>query len=174
MTPEQRKEAISREFLRILANMHGYKTTEYSLDHGVDMSICPVTQRIEPGGATRYLDSQFKLDFQIKSTTSAGVIDGADEIRYDLEAKTYNDLVQRRTEMLPLHLVIVVLDASPPACVAMENTKMSVLGTAFWYLPELAEVPTPNVESKRITIPKANRLGPDFVRDCYQRLEIEI
>lgn len=173
MTEQQRQEAVSREFLRILAQMHGYKISEPTLDHGVDMTVCPVKVRTEPNGQQRFLDSQMRLDFQIKSTTVAGVVMGDDDIKYDLEAKTYNDLVDRRIEPLPLHLLLVVLNDRPPACVAIDLERISVVGSAYWFLPaEDAELTT-NGATKRISIPKANLVQADFVRSCYERLEIE-
>lgn len=164
---------MSREFLRLLAHMHGYKIHEPALDHGVDMTVCPVNVRIDPNGQRRFLDSQFRLDFQIKSTTVGGVVIGEDDIKYDLEAKTFNDLVHRRIEPLPLHLLLVVLNEQPPACVTIDDNQIAVVGSAFWYLPEQDEEPTDNAATKRITIPKANRIQADFVHSCYERLDIE-
>lgn len=174
MTEEQRQEMISREFLKILAHAHGFKVIEPQLDHGIDMVICPVTQRVEPSGRIRYLDSQFKLDFQLKSTTPAGVIDDAASLRYDLDVKTYNDLVHRKDDLLPLHLVLVVLSNLPPACVDIDEHRLSVIGQAYWYLPDDDAVATENVATVRITVPKANLLAATFVNSCYERLEIEL
>ena len=173
MTEQQRQEAVSREFLRILAHMHGYKIHEPALDHGVDMVVCPVRERIEPGGQRRFLDSKMRLDFQIKSTTIANVEMGEDDITYDLEAKTFNDLIDRRIEPLPLHLLLVVLNERPPACVTIDPNRISVVGSAYWFLPKEDEEATANVATKRISIPKANILQANFVRSCYERLEIE-
>lgn len=170
MTEEQRKEMISREFLRVLAHAQGFKISETLMDHGVDLTIFPVTQRIEPSGTTRYLDSPYKLDFQLKCTTVGGIHDDFDHIRYDLDVKNFNDLVQRRPEILPLHLVVVVLSEAPPACVDIDDVKLTVIGRAFWYLPEEGVMPSDNTVSVRIRIPKANILGPDFVRSCYTNL----
>ena len=96
MTEDQKKEAISREFLRILAHGHGFKVIEPGPDHGVDMIVYPVMKRIEPSGKTRYLDSPFKLDFQLKATTTTGIVDADDDVKFDLEVKNYNDLIHRR------------------------------------------------------------------------------
>ncbi len=137
------------------------------------MTMCPVKERIEPCGRRRFLDSQMRLDFQIKSTTVLGVEMGEDVIKYDLEAKTFNDLIHRRIEPLPLHLLLVVLNDRPPACVTIDPNQISVVGKAFWFLPEEDEKPTANVATKRISIPITNILQADFVRSCYERLEIE-
>lgn len=174
MTEAQIKEAISKEFLRILANGHGFKVTEPPLDHGVDMIINPVTVRTTPAGTQRYLDSPYKLDFQLKATTPAGIIDDGDRIKYDLESKTYNDLVARRPDILPLHLVVVVLDSAPPACISIDEAKLAVTGKAYWYLPDEGAEETANGHTIRVAIPKANRLEIGFVRSCYENLGIEV
>lgn len=65
MTEAQIKEAISKEFLRILANGNGFKVTEPPLDHGVDMIVCPVTVRTTTLGGLRYLDSPISWIFNL-------------------------------------------------------------------------------------------------------------
>jgi Domain of unknown function (DUF4365) len=174
MTEDQQKEALSREFLRILANGHGFKVIELSQDHGVDMTVCPVTVRQEPDGRRRYLDSQYKLDFQLKATTPAGVVDSINDVKYDLDVKNYNDLIQRREEPLPLHLLVVVLQSSPPACMSVDHQQLSLLGQAYWYLPEAGASVSTNRSQVRITIPKTNQLHAEFVRERFAELGIEV
>ncbi len=174
MTEDQQKEALSREFLRILANGHGFKVIEPPQDHGVDMIVCPVTIRQEPSGRLRYLDSQYKLDFQLKATTPTGVVDSAENVKYDLDVKNYNDLVQRRGEPLPLHLLVVVLQSSPPACIAVSPEQIGVLGQAYWYLPDEGAAVSTNQQQVRITIPKANLISAQFVRERFEGLGIEL
>ena len=174
MTEDQMKEEISREFLRILAHGNGFKVIEPAADHGVDMIVCPVIQRIEPTGKIRYFDSQYKLDFQLKSTTPAGIVDDGNAIKFDLEVKNYNDLIYRRDELLPLHLIVVVLDSAPPACVNLDEVKLGLAGKAYWYLPEQGEEASENARQIRITIPKANQLQVNFVRDRFDVLGIEL
>lgn len=174
MTEDQQKEALSREFLRILANGHGFKVIEPPQDHGVDMIVCPVTIRQEPNGRLRYLDSQYKLDFQLKATTPAGVVDSTEDVKYDLDVKNYNDLVQRRGEPLPLHLLVVVLQSSPPTCIAVSPEQIGVLGQAYWYLPAEDAAVSDNQQQVRITIPKVNRISAQFVRERFEGLGIEL
>lgn len=172
MTEEQKKEMISREFFRILAHAHGFKVLDPPLDHGVDLVVCPVATRSEPDGKLRYIDSPYKLDFQLKSTTVHGIGDEADSIRFDLEAKNFNDLVHRRDDILPLHLILVVLNDAPPLCVNVDGTMLSLVARAFWYMPDPQDVLTQNQATKRIRIPKENLLNIDFVHECYARLGI--
>ncbi|NHZ36834.1 DUF4365 domain-containing protein [Massilia rubra] len=170
MTEKQIKEAISREFLRILALGHGFKVIEPSPDHGVDIVIYPVMPHPVQAGKSRYLDSQHKLDFQVKATTLAGVIDMGDFIKFDLEVKNYNDLVYRRNDMLPLHLVVAVLDSSPPNCLSVDDRKLCLACTGYWFLPEEGARTSLNARQVRITIPKTNRLESGFVRDRFVQL----
>lgn len=170
MTDKQIKEAISREFLRILALGHGFKVIEPSPDHGVDLVIYPVLQYPVHAAKSRYLDSQHKLDFQVKATTLSAVIDTGDSIKFDLEVKNYNDLVFRRNDMLPLHLVVVVLDSAPPLCFDVDDRKLCLACTGYWFLPEKGARTSLNIRQVRITIPKTNRLESEFVRDRFSQL----
>lgn len=174
MTEEQKKEMISKEFLRILAFGHGFKVIEPGPDHGVDMIVFPVTARIEPTGKTRYLDSPYKLDFQLKATTPNQIVDAGDDIKFDLEVKNYNDLIHRRDEALPLHLVVVVLQTAPPTCVMLDEERLGLYGKAYWYLPSAADLASGNQAQVRITIPKANQLKAGFVRERFEELGIEL
>lgn len=173
MTEEQIKEAISKQFLRLIANTNGFKTSSASLDHGVDLTVIPVSRYTQPDGSVRYLDSSLKLDIQLKCTTEARLIDAGADVRFDLEAKTYNDLVHRRQDYLPLVLVLVVLSSAPPACISVDDLNLAVAGRGFWYLPDEGAAPTPNTESFRITIPKTRRLGLDFIQSCYAHLDLQ-
>lgn len=175
MTGDQIKEAISKGFVRILAEGRGFKVLECPVDHGVDLMLCPVTKRVDPtSGKVRYLDSQFKLDLQLKATTTNGIVDAGDDIKYDLEVKNYNDLIYRRNDYLPLHLVVVVLNSDPPACISLNDEELAIAGSAYWYVPDDEAEATDNKTTVRITIPKANRLGMTFVRDRFVELGVEL
>lgn len=174
MTEDQKKEAVSKHFLRVLAEGHGFKTQELAQDHGVDMLVWPVSVRETPHGGVRYLDMPYKLEFQLKSTTTTGVIDEGDEIKYDLEVKNYNDLIHRRSEPLPLHLVLVVLDAAPPLCINIDADRLGLHGKAYWYLPDVGAAESANKTQIRISIPKTNQLQSEFVRSRFEDLGIEL
>jgi hypothetical protein len=174
MTEDQKKEAMSKELLRILAYGHGFKVLEPGPDHGVDMIVSPVTTRIEPTGKTRYLDSPFKLEMQLKATTVKSIIDAGDNIKFDLEVKNYNDLIQRRNDLLPLHLIVVVLGAPPPACFGMDEGSLRLNAHAYWYLPPEDAVPTSNEATIRIAIPKAQIITADFFCTRYKQLGIDL
>lgn len=174
MTEEQKKEMISKEYLRILAFGHGFKVIDLPVDHGVDMMVCPVIQRRYPDGRTRYLDGPQKLEFQLKATTPQGITTDAEGVRYDLDVKNYNDLITRRTDPLPLHLVLVVLDHAPPICLNWTIQHLALAGCAYWYVPDEEAILSPNQNTVRIRIPKANQIGLDFVRERFEYFGVEV
>ena len=73
-------------------------------DYGVDGSFDEVVVR-----QNRRVESGFSLSFQLKASTQ-WQLDSTDAI-YDLEAKTYNDLILRRSmrAATPCILILLVL-----------------------------------------------------------------
>lgn len=173
MIDKRMQEEMSLSFLRLIARGHGFKVDEPKLDGGVDMTVMQVARYRHPGtGRLRFFDSGKRLDFQLKTTTSAGVIEGQSFIKYDLDVKNYNDLVMRCLHPLPLHLMVLVLPCAPPSCLAVDSEGLRLSGHASWYLPpEDAEL-SRNTRTVRITIPKDNRVQLDFVGARFAALGI--
>jgi hypothetical protein len=174
MTEDQKKEAVSRELIRMLAIGDGCKVIEPPLDHGVDQTVVPVTSRIEPSGRVRFLDSAYKLDFQLKATTQSGVIETEEDLKFDLDVKNFNDLVYRKDDFLPLHLILVILTAPVGECFELADDLARLHVRAYWYVPEDKALPSPNTSTVRITIPKANQLHSHFIRERFAHLGIAL
>jgi hypothetical protein len=162
MTEEQIKEQLSRGYLDLLASRAGYKSLVASLDHGVDVTISKVKAHVR-GGKTRLLDSGQFIDVQLKCTCEASIVSGPVNIKYDLEAKSYNDLIDRRDSPVPLLLVLMVLPDNQDLWLSVRAHEIALAKCAYWYLPESTETYTPNTDSKRVTIPRANVLSRDFL-----------
>src|SRR5476649_969698 len=95
MTEEQIKAAISQHFVQLIASRRGFKCTKPDTDHGVDLSVTKVAI-FTRGNRERYLDSGYTIDLQLKCTCESQIEREEDSIKYDLESKTYNDLIDRR------------------------------------------------------------------------------
>lgn len=95
MTEQQIKAAISQHFVQMIASRQGFKCAKPEPDHGCDLTITKVATR-EQGGRVRYIDSGYAVDIQLKCTCEAQVVRTDAEVGYDLEVKTYNDLIYRR------------------------------------------------------------------------------
>jgi hypothetical protein len=163
VTEEQIKEALSLSFMEAIAHRNGYKCEYTRTDHGVDLRVSEVAV-LPRNGKTRLLDSGRSIQLQLKCTCEASVDRLPDKIKYDLEAKTYNDLIDRRTlfPLVPLYLVVLVLPDISADWLVVAPDQLILRRTAFWYLPSPAAGQTDNKETQRIEIPVADSVGLDF------------
>jgi hypothetical protein len=119
-------------------------------DYGVDGVFNNVIHR----GARRVV-SGFPLDFQMKSTINWEMKD--DHVIYDLESKTYNDIVSRSDAETTLMLVLLCLpkDCAEWHSVTAEYTTLR--NCCFYHTFQGAPVTNEN-STKRIKIPAAQLL----------------
>lgn len=166
MTEEQIKEAISRRYVELVASRAGFKCQQPTPDNGVDMSVSRAVPRAE-GDGVRYYDDGKYLDVQLKCTVQSQVVFAQDHLKFDLEAKAFNDLVQRRIDqaLVPLILVVLVLPDDAATWVTVGPEQLVVQRCAFWFQPDQNTERTENSSSIRISIPLANMLDLDFFED---------
>lgn len=171
MTEEQIKEAISRSFVHLVASRGGYKCGDILLDHGVDLQIRKAVTRLQ-NGRTRYLDDGRSIDVQLKSTTQSQVQATSEVLKYDLETKSYNDLVYRRNSgsLIPLILILLVLPDDPNDWVAVSPEQLVVKRAAYWYRPLDGAELTENTSTKRIDVPKNNVVDLEFLGNLFQQV----
>lgn len=169
MTEEQIKEQLSRNFVQLVAGRSGFKCKESSLDHGVDLTIAEVRSSTR-NGRTRLIESGRYVDLQLKSTCDASLHPGTvDSFKYDLESKTYNDLVERwaTPPATPLYLVLLVLPDDSGDWLNISDQELVLRRSAYWYRPAPASTMTTNSSSIRIEIPLTNAIRLSFVADRY-------
>ncbi len=153
MTENEIKEAISSSYLSTIVCRRGNKIQKISPDHGTDFLVLEVTRRTEPNGNLRIFDSGKQLWLQVKATTERGITRLEDRITFDLEAKTFNDLIARRNSSVPLYLILFVLPEDEHDWVCCDTEQVVIKKHAYWYLPEEDATETENTTSKRINIP---------------------
>lgn len=173
MTENDIKEELSRNFVSSIAHVSGVMCTTPHRDYGVDFTLTPISIR-QVGTLKRYIKSAHNLDIQLKATTVSGIKTSAKEISYKLEVKNYNDLIDRRKDPVPLHLVLVIFDVDPPNCVNFSSESLTLCGKAFWYIPLITDLPSKNATSQTIKIPLANQLSQGFVKDTFKNFGIDI
>lgn len=169
MTDEQIKEALSRGFIQLVANRDGFKCQKPDSDHGVDLSITRA-RTINRGGKIRFLDTGEYIEVQLKATTEQSIERIAGAVKYDLEAKTYNDLIDRRDDVTPLFLVLFILPTDSNVWLNVEAERLILRGCAYFYRPDNLDLPTQNIQTRRITLPDANLIGSSFVRDRFDEV----
>lgn len=167
MTEENIKEALSIRYIEILANYKGYKTSSIFPDHGTDLSIVEVSPREENQGL-RYFDTGRELKVQLKATTERGVILNENELVYDLEAKTYNDLIYRMNNNKPLLLFLFILPSDNEDWLKLSDKELIIKKCAYWFYPEKADITTGNTHSKRINISYDNLVSIDTIDKLFE------
>jgi len=156
MTKNQIKEAISVKFIELIVNHQGHKVVPIPQDHGVDFSIREVVA-VDRVNGRRYVDSGKGFDVQIKSTTEDKISISQNYIIYKCEAKTYNDLIQRRKESInPLVLIVFILPTDEDEWIMQQIDSLTIKKLAYYYIPSSEEEATTNVSSVNIKIPAAN------------------
>jgi hypothetical protein len=171
MTEEQIKATISQHFVQLIAGRRGFKCAKPEPDHGCDLTVTKVAA-VKRNDRTRYVDSGCSIDLQLKSTCEAQVTRTEHLIKYDLESKTYNDLVFRLNSaaIVPLILVVLVLPDDPNQWVTITADELVVRRAAYWYVPPARAAETNNVHSIRIDIPTANVIDLTFVDARFQEV----
>lgn len=171
MTIEQIKEQLSNRFVGILAANRGFAIDKPEVDLGIDYQLKKIFNYTLPNGKNRLsVDSRY-IDIQLKATTENTIVEEQDSIKYDLEAKTYNDLIHRlKNGIAPLILILFVLPSDQNDWVDIDETELKIRRNAYWYIPTDNSDFTENEYRIRVTIPKTNRLGIDCFNNLHQQL----
>lgn len=97
-------EGLSRACVQAIAARAGLNLSIREFDYGIDGTFHEVA--LLPG---RRVETGRCLNFQLKASTRWQLIETEEKIAYDLEAKTYNDLVERQQGVLPCLLILLIL-----------------------------------------------------------------
>ncbi len=166
MTENEIKEELSRSYVKSVANFLGYKIEIPERDHGTDCRVIEVT-KMNRGNNMRYQESGRKIDIQLKATTEESVEIEGDFIKYDLEAKTYNDLIFRLKGVNFLVLIVFILPKNKKDWVSCLDDELILRKNAFWFLLSDIDDETDNKSSIRIKIPLKNRFSFDSIQQLF-------
>ena len=175
LTTQHIQEDLSRAYIQAVSARAGVNLSLGTLahDYGVDGTFHQVTIRayVDKAGDKRQrrLNSGFNLEFQCKASTDW--FEEPDAIVYDLEAKTYNDLVQRAATQnaTPLVLILMCLPPDESEWFLLTEDHLFLRKCCYWH--QLTGSETENTNQKRIRIPKAQLLDPASVADLLKRVE---
>lgn len=163
-------EELSKSYLEVIANNNGYFNSA-SRDYGTDMTIrkatiCPTRRR--------YLTTGKCIDIQIKAVSESYVThfnDSSKEfIKYSLEVKNYNDLVDRVKEngaFIPLILAVFVMPTDRIDWIHVNPEELIVRKCAFWFKVPLDADYSKNTSNITIEIPKANKITVNFFEEQF-------
>ncbi|WP_414676649.1 DUF4365 domain-containing protein [Mesorhizobium sp.] len=160
------QERLSLAYIHAVSGRAGVNVSGASVhDYGVDGRLQPLVRR---GGRT--VENGFNLDFQAKSTTRWQI--SGDTIVYDLEAKTYNDIVSRDPLATPLVLLLMCLPENDIHWLAVDENSAVLRNCCYWM--RFAHGPvTRNVSTVRIYVPRANVLNVEGLRGLLRQVQQE-
>jgi hypothetical protein len=151
ITPQHAQECLSRAFVHAVGGSAGINFHLGNVfDYGFDGQFRPVALR-----GNRHVDSGFPVDFQLKATTDWKHV--GDKVVYDVEAKTYNDLVGRDSAGVGAILILLCMPKDSANWVAFFEDELRLRHCCYW--ERLQGTPTSNTQTKRILIPRSNLLN---------------
>jgi Domain of unknown function (DUF4365) len=154
LTDQHIAESLSHAYVRAIAGRAGLNLAIREYDYGVDGSFDEVIVR-----QNRRVESGFSLSFQLKASTQWQL--EATQVIYDLEVKTYNDLILRRSikTATPCILILLALPIDSEQWLLCEETELRLQGTCYWEY--LSGSLSKNRASVRIRVPRSQRLTPE-------------
>lgn len=164
ITEEHTKESLCLAYVEAVAAKAGVNLAIRQRDYGIDGTFRPV-QIVN----RRRIESGFPLDYQLKSTINFQLL--GDMVKYDLEAKTFNDLVQRHqtTGAIPMVLILLCLPQDPSEWLSMDEQKMELRYCCYWKM--VCGTETTNTCSVRIEIPRQQRFDPSSLASLLHLCE---
>jgi hypothetical protein len=157
ITVQHTQESLCLAHIYAVAGMAGVDHALRDIhDYGVDGQFDPVIIR-----GNRRIVSGHPLAFQAKATINWDLVDG--NIVYDLEAKTYDDMVSRTESEVTMLLVLLCLPKNQAEWHTATPSATTIRNCCYWDI--LRGAPCGNVSSKRIFIPATNLLTPDSLKE---------
>ena len=164
LTNQHISEALSRAYVRAIAGRAGLNLAIREYDYGVDGSFDEVVVR-----QNRRVESGFSLSFQLKSSIQWHI--DSTQVVYDLEVKTYNDLILRRSmrAAIPCILILLALPADATQWLICEESELRLQGTCYW--AHLGGNLSENRQSVRIRIDRSQRLTPESLLNLLENVK---
>lgn len=147
-------------YVSAVAAYAGMSVTESDYDYGIDGTFNDLIVKKRRDGKRRFVESGFKIDFQLKSTINIVAENGV--LKYDLEVKNYEDLIDQEvgTERI---LLLFVLPKNQKEWLEISETELKLKRAAWWY--SLKGKPcTKNRNRIRIEIPETQLLTPEELK----------
>lgn len=155
------KENLCSAHIYAIAGMAGANLgLHFVHDYGVDGQFVAVVVR-----GKRHVNSGIPLDFQAKATVDWEI--RGDHVVYDLESKTYNDMVTRSPSCTTLVLVLLCLPKDAADWHSATATSTTLRNCCYWHI--LSGPPVENEDStKRIKIPVDQLFTSESLRELLE------
>ena len=171
LTPAHQKEALARAYVAAVAGRIGMTCSYRDFDYGIDVTLNDVRERARrTRSGKRYNESGHKLDIQIKSATIAKTATVRDEeIVYDLDVDTYDDLREPKVGT-PRILVLLVLPESEEEQLHQTENSLCLRQCCYWLSLKGKEA-VKNRFKVRLELPRENVFSEDALRRIMDRIK---
>ncbi len=158
------KESLSRAYITAVVGRARHNLLWHrEFDYGVDGQVLQLRK-----SGDRIRETGFRFDFQTKSSVDWAIEAG--HIVFDLEAKAYNDLVERtQNGATPFLLILFCLDKDPTNWVQVTLDNLQLQKCAYWTF--LKGASTTNQSTQRIRIPQTQMLSPEAIAKLLDDIE---
>lgn len=164
ITEQHTQEALCRAYIIALAGSAG---ANYELGRGFDYGVdCTIRQVIHIPARRRRVESGFSIEIQLKSST-LWHFDVNGNVVYDLEAKTWNDLISREPAALPLYLGLLCLPKDKAQWLSSTEERLILKHCCYYFKPSGAGL-SEAASSRRIHIPRQNVLTSNSIVELLE------
>jgi len=164
LTEQHKAEALSQAYVHAVAARAGANVSTRVYDYGIDGSFHEI---INING--RRMESGITIHCQLKASKN-WTLDNTNII-YDLEAKTYNDLIiMKGKQHIPCVLILLCLPQNPDEWLEMCEEYLQLRKCCYW-IHVKANTPTSNRRKVRISIPRNQRFTPDALITLFNQIK---
>lgn len=162
LTEQHIEECLSKAHIEAVA-AHAGVSVHYrgGLDYGVDGTFHPIQIR-----NNRRVEAGYPIDFQAKATINYDLTN--DDVIYVMEAKSYNDLVDRTKQggATPLLLILLLLPQDRTQWVKFSEHTALLKRCCYW--KKLDGDQTPNKKSITIRISRGNHFTSEALKSLIE------
>ena len=161
------KENLSIAYVRAIAAKAGVNISKPENDYGIDLTLKEVTSIQRPDGTKRFIESGVAIDVQLKCSHNIEV--KKDFIIYDLEAKTYNDLIIKEVNTQRI-LIVLKIPKNEAEWILQDEKRLEIRHCAYWISLHGKEQ-IKNNSSKRIEIPVTQKFTPEALKNFFKNIK---
>jgi hypothetical protein len=154
LTVQDAKEIMCLAHIYATAGMARVAFSADVKDYGVDGTFKVIKQR-----GTAQVPSGIPLDYQAKATVNWKLV--GSEIVYDLDARAYNNIVERKAADTTMILILLCLPPDFEKWHEATTDTTTLRHCCYWWV-ESGEL-TDKTSKQRIKIPQANLFTPDML-----------
>lgn len=157
-------DELATTYVQAVAAVAGATIAVTRLDYGVDGTLKHIVR--SPDG--QFIESGFPVDFQLKGTTTAKMVDH--HVHFDLKVRNHDLIVTRPQVATPYYLFLVCFGPRSHDWLAQDHDSLILRAAAYWWTS--SGTATMNRSSVRIKISSANRLTGHAIEQILESSRI--